>query len=108
MHSELRHLIKTRKKKESLENILKKTSWLYGFPSRNPYIKLRNPEPTSLARIMNFNRSSQKYFRLGRRRAIYPKSIHAIFANKAVVSKSYLTSKSRHNKFWGPRLSLIR
>ena len=40
-------------------------AWLYAFLSRHPNIKLRSPEPTSLARAMGFNRPSvEKFFSL--------------------------------------------
>lgn len=40
-------------------------AWLYSFLSRHPEIKLRSPEPTSLARAMGFNKPSvAKYFTL--------------------------------------------
>ncbi|KAG5879431.1 hypothetical protein JTB14_026522 [Gonioctena quinquepunctata] len=40
-------------------------AWLYAFLNRHPNIKLRSPEPTSLARAMGFNRRSvEKNFSL--------------------------------------------
>lgn len=40
-------------------------AWLYAFLNRHPNLKLRSPEPTSLARAMGFNRPSvEKFFSL--------------------------------------------
>ena len=36
--------------------------WLYSFLRRNPELKLRSPEPTSLARAIGFNRTVVKQF----------------------------------------------
>ncbi|KAB0804261.1 hypothetical protein PPYR_01231 [Photinus pyralis] len=40
-------------------------AWLYAFLARHPNVKLRSPEPTSLARAMGFNRTAvDKFFNL--------------------------------------------
>lgn len=46
-------------------NTMKKMAgkcWLYSFLKRNPQLRLRSPEPTSLARAIGFNRTAVKMF----------------------------------------------